>query len=188
MPNPTASLRPALVFHSKLHVGSASTSMNLMSASQASLSSTNALHAHVSGSAFHPHRDRFQQQLIARNHGLPHLYLIHAEQHGKLAGVLQLLAQQQSTELCHRFDDQHARHDRRAGVVALEENVVKSDVFDPRRLWCRPRSPARDRPSASDTDAAKSAGSAGCPSPHRDAPAIGVGRPGLLRAVCRASI
>ena len=50
------------------------------------------------------------------------------------AGVLQLLAQQQSAELRHRFDDQHARHDRRAGIMALEENVVERHVLDPGRL------------------------------------------------------
>ena len=44
--------------------------------------------------AFHAHGDRFENKLIARDDGVAHLHLIHAQKHGKFAGVFQLLAQQ----------------------------------------------------------------------------------------------
>src|SRR5690349_5530865 len=88
------------------------------------------LAADVPRAALYANRNRFEDQLIARNHRVTHLYLIHTEHHRNLAGMLQLLAEEDSTELCKSFDDEHPGHDRGAGVVPLEKNVIESDVFD----------------------------------------------------------
>ena len=126
----TASLPSTLHVTTAPYTGSASTSMNLMSASHAILSCTNALQRTCPVRLFTRTVDRFQDQLVPGHDRVPHLHLIHAQQHRKLAGVLELLAQQQPAELGHRLDDQHAGHDRRAGVMALEEDVVERDVLD----------------------------------------------------------
>src|SRR2546421_1828469 len=85
------------------------------------------------GAAFYPHRHRLQQQLIARHHRVAHLDLVHREQDRQLAGVFQLLAQQYAAELRHGLYDQDPGHDRRAGIMSLEEDVVEGDVLDPDR-------------------------------------------------------
>src|SRR2546423_10855221 len=48
--------------------------------------------------------------------------------------MLQFPTKEDSPQLSHRFYDQNARHDRGVRVMALEKNVIKSDVFDPNRL------------------------------------------------------
>ena len=108
--------------------------MNLISASAASFSPTNALQRTW------PVRLLTRTVTASRSNwspgitGVAHLHLIHAQQHRKLAGVFQLLAQQDAAQLGQGLDDQHAGHDRGARVMALEENIVKGDVFDADRL------------------------------------------------------
>src|SRR5882762_7137574 len=84
--------------------------------------------ADVSSTAFHTDGRGFQNELIAGDDRVAHLDFIHAKENSKLAGVLQLLTEQEAAELGHRLDDQNAGHDRRAGVMALEKDVVEGDV------------------------------------------------------------
>ena len=71
-----------------------------------------------------------EHELIARSHRLPKFHLVEAQEHRDLAGVFKPLTEEEPSELCHCFDDQHAWHDRRSGVVALEEVFVHRDVLD----------------------------------------------------------
>src|SRR2546421_11478314 len=87
----------------------------------------------VAGTAFDPHRDGFQDQLVPRHHRVPHFHLVHAEHHRDFSGMLQLLAQQYTAKLRQCLHDQHTRHDRGPGVMPLEENIVERHVLDANR-------------------------------------------------------
>src|SRR5882762_5689695 len=87
----------------------------------------------VTGAAFDTHGDRFEDQLVPRHHRVPHLHLIHAQHHRNFSGMLQLLAQQYTAKLGQCLHDQHTRHDRSPGVMALEENIVERHVLDAHR-------------------------------------------------------
>jgi len=70
-----------------------------------------------------------ENELVAGDDGLAELDAIHTEKDGEFAGVLKALGEEQAGELCHCLDNQDARHNGRAGEVALEEVLVEGYVF-----------------------------------------------------------
>ena len=72
-----------------------------------------------------------EPQPIARHHLPPELRIVHAAQVG-VPGRLAVGAvdQEQRGDLRQRLDHEHARHQRRAGKVPLEEIFVDGDVLD----------------------------------------------------------
>jgi len=72
-----------------------------------------------------------QAELIAGNHRAAEARLVDATEEEELAvAVLEAAQEEHRAALRHRFHDQHARHHRRAGEVALEELLVGRDVLD----------------------------------------------------------
>src|SRR5687768_2883147 len=72
-----------------------------------------------------------ETNLIARGDGTPPLHAVHRhEVDDLLLDVLDRVHDEETTHLRHRLDDEHARHDRMTGVVALKERLVDSDVLD----------------------------------------------------------
>ena len=77
-----------------------------------------------------PHR-HLEPQTIAWNHGQTELGVVHAAQVGAVAAPgLARLRQQNRRDLCQRLDHQHARHQRRARKMPLEELLVDRDVLE----------------------------------------------------------
>ena len=57
------------------------------------------------------------------------LDLVQTQKHGDLAGVLQLLTEQEATQLSHGLDDEYAGHDGRAGIMPAKERFIDRDVL-----------------------------------------------------------
>src|SRR5690606_360630 len=74
----------------------------------------------------------FENQLIARYHGLAEAQLVRADEHVERAVVrfgFHHPEAEDTRRLRHRLDDQHARHDRMAREMPLEEGLVDRYVL-----------------------------------------------------------
>ena len=68
--------------------------------------------------------------MIARNHGLAKARFVDAAEKKKFFVAFRNVAQKKhGGALRHRFDDQHARHHRRAGKMSLKKLLVRRHVF-----------------------------------------------------------
>src|SRR2546430_3687747 len=65
-----------------------------------------------------------QSNLVCRLLLEKKIHLVHAQQHRKLTGMLQLLTEQQAPELGHRLDAQTPWHDRGLQIMNLEEDII----------------------------------------------------------------
>ena len=59
--------------------------------------------------------------------------MLHAAEQRDLAAVLFWIEHGDAADLCHRLEDQDARHDRVAREVAQEVRLIHRDILDARR-------------------------------------------------------
>ena len=87
---------------------------------------THALHARADAQ-----RGNFEDQSVTGNYGPAKARFFDAgEQHELLIAILDLTKSQHRANLRERFDDEHARHYRRAGKVALKIRLVNAYLLD----------------------------------------------------------
>src|SRR6266566_8912189 len=76
---------------------------------------------------------RLQHELIAEEHRPLEARVVDASEEKQRLGVVALAARhvgEDRRHLRHRLDDEHARHDRVAGKVALKKRLVQRHVLD----------------------------------------------------------
>src|ERR1017187_6025113 len=72
----------------------------------------------------------FDDQHVSGQYRLAPPHIVRGHEVGDLPGIFGAAQHQNSRDLRHRFQLQHARHDRMAGEMSLKKRFVEREVFD----------------------------------------------------------
>src|SRR5687768_17120210 len=87
--------------------------------------------AHALDTRANPQGSNFKRERVTGDHGPPEASFFDAgKQHEFLIAIIDLAKGKHCSYLGQRFDYQHARHDGRAGKMALKEQLVDTHLLD----------------------------------------------------------